>query len=118
MTCSICHPHSLKKIRNPRCLGDTIHNEYIDIILNKVDLESDRFHKVSYAFDSFFDPYNMWCFHKVTKSTCKSLNSIIRAKNAQSFQDKIEKLIHNLKTKTRYGEIFNSETIDNLSKLL
>ncbi len=111
----------LRKIKEPTCVGDKLHNECMDILLSDVDKRTSQYKEVISILNKLQAQYpnKRWIFDLLSgKMECRKLNALMRSKSEKAFQNKLVSYIKYLETGTRYGSIFRCFEIIEFRKLV
>jgi len=109
----------LKKIENVRCVGDIMHNETIDLLLNDIDYNSEYTKIILKIINNIFNKFETehWSFRIITKTECKRFNAIMRSKTIKTFKKRYLSLISMLNGKM-YGWITKLHILEELKSEL
>lgn len=107
---------ALEKITEIKMLGDTWHNEVVDMALKDVDLRLNRNKQIIKAITEAHGEVPRWT--PITRTNAKRINGILKSKTLPTWNKRVKNYMDHLANDTHYGKLFNKSELEQLSKLL
>lgn len=106
----------LKKIDQPRMVGDREHNRYIDILFSDVDKRKKYYKDVTSILNQYLeDSSQNWIFLIFNQRQIKKFNSLMKSKTEKTYIKRLRGIIDDL-TSGRYDYLFNKEIVDSIKE--
>lgn len=103
-------------ITSANCVGDYEHNDYVEILLDKVDFDKQQCDFLSKFFRPGRYSTGNWLFNDWTKKELKKLNTILRFyKNHKTLPAKIQRFQNELDRGCIYAAMLNNYAHGNIT---
>ena len=98
------------------CVGDRYHNDYIDILINHIDINECN-EIILKAFEKNWHT-GYWVYDSYTKEELRRLNTIMRTKDKNTLLKRIENFINYIGRGTPYTVMLNRNKIEHMLEVL
>lgn len=103
-------------ITNDTCLGDRYHNQYIDVLVRKIE-ENECNNIILHAFEKNWHT-GCWVYETYTKGELQRLNVIMRTKDKETLLKRIESFIKFINRGCPYTLLLNRRKIEYMLEIL